>query len=60
MNPIYDLVVIGLIVCMVLVNLYHSQGQTLQTVSFLTKLREKLTPFNLLGQKTTVRHHASA
>ncbi len=49
MNPIYDLIVIGLVVVMVLVNLF-SIGDSHNTVSLWTKLRKKIHDFSPLGR----------
>ncbi len=48
MNPIFDLMVIGVIVSMVLVNLISLRG-TGNTTLYWTKLSEKMRAFNLFG-----------
>ena len=60
MNPYYDLVVIGIIVLMVLMNLYYSRQQSDQATSLFSEFREKLASFNLLAPKSVVHHQASA
>ncbi len=49
MNPIYDLIVIGLVVVMVLVNLW-SVREFQNAVSPWTKLKEKIQDLRLGGQ----------
>ena len=58
MNPVYDLVIIGVIAIMVLLNLYHVRDRSRQ-MAFFSEMRKKLTGFYSLGPKTPVRHHVS-
>ncbi len=53
MNPIYDLIVIGVISSMVLLNLYFFRS-TGTTKSSWTALAEKLSALNLLGQRSVL------
>lgn len=53
MNPIFDLIVIGIIVSMVLMNLYFSKESLSQTSSVGIKLGKKWSSIHPLKQKTT-------
>ena len=59
MNPIFDLIVIGVVVFMVLVNLYYSRDRSKQK-AFSPNLREKVAGLNLLERKTPMSHHVPA
>lgn len=62
MNPVYDLCVIGVVVLMVLVNLFYSRAQTNQSISMFSDLKVKLASanvFNVYRQESSVSHHAS-
>ncbi len=50
MSPIFDLMVIGVIVSMVLVNVI-SLRETESTASYWTKLSQKVRSFNLFGDR---------
>ena len=52
MNPIFDLMVIGVIVSMVLVNVMTLR-ETVNITSYWTKLSEKMSAFNFLGYSST-------
>ena len=60
MNPIFDLIVIGIIVSMVWLNLYLSKKPSPPTISFWSTLKQKLTIFNSLEPKTAFAHFASS
>ena len=51
MNPIFDLIVIGIIVSMVLMNLYFSKASLPKTSSMWIKLGKKWSSIHPLEQK---------
>ncbi len=57
MNPIFDLVIIGIIAVIVLLNLYHSRVPSNNPTSLFSGLREKCTTLSLFEQKPPVQQH---
>jgi len=51
MDPIFDLIVIGVIVSMVLLNLYFSQDASHPKAYFWSYISQKWNAFNPLGHK---------
>jgi hypothetical protein len=60
MDPIFDLIVIGVIVSMVLLNLYLSKDASHPKVSFWSSIWQKLNAFNPLGHKKAFGPYGSA
>ncbi len=60
MDPIFDLIVIGAIVSMVLLNLYLSRDASHPKVSFWSSMGQKLKAFNPLGPKKVFVSYGSA
>ncbi len=55
MNPIFDLIIIGLIVVMVLLNLYLTREQSATFTTYLAGLREKQPVSSSTEQRTLIR-----
>jgi len=49
MNPVYDLFVIGVVILIVGMNLYHSREHRKQSPSIFSVLRERLTTVNVFN-----------
>jgi hypothetical protein len=60
MNPLFDLIVIGVIVSMVWLNLYLSKEPSPPTISLWSAVVQKLAAFNPVGHKTALKPSSSS
>ncbi len=60
MNPLFDLIVIGIIASLVLVNIYFSKRPSAPAVSVWSTIREKFSFPNSVGHKPAFAPYASS
>ena len=60
MNPIFDLIVISVIVSMVWLNLYFSKESSAPSMPFWSAVGQKLAAFNSLGHNTALSPSGSS